>query len=146
MREKAADLAIEDADELRAARRSDPEQALDRQRVGVLLVHRRDIIQPIEIGHVLQIGSRLHQLLGAAMQQADMRIDALDDFAVEFQHEAQHAVRGRMLRAEIDREGAEVLFGHGRDLFTAVGSGQWAVLDGGQRFGRFGSCYRSNVR
>jgi hypothetical protein len=43
---------------------------------------------------------RLDQLLGAAMQQADMRIDALDHLAVELEHEAQHAVRGRMLRAE----------------------------------------------
>ena len=78
----------------------------------MLLVHRRDIVEPVEIGHVLQIGARLHQLLGAAMQQADMRIDALDHLAVEFEHEAQHAVRGRMLRAEVDREVAEVLFGH----------------------------------
>ena len=42
------------------------------------------------------------------MQQPDMRIDALDDLAVELQHQAQHAVRGRMLRPEIDGEVAEV--------------------------------------
>jgi len=35
------------------------------------------------------------------MKQADMRIDALDDFAVELQHQAQHAVRRRMLRAQL---------------------------------------------
>ena len=114
MRQQPADLAIEHADELGAARDRNAEQALDRQRVGVLLVHRRDIVEPIEIGHVLQIGARLHQLLGAAMQQADMRIDALDHFAVELQHQPQHAVRRRMLRPEVDREVAEVLFGHGR--------------------------------
>ena len=78
----------------------------------MLLVHRRDIVEPVEIGHVLQIGARLHQLLGAAMEQPDMRIDALDDLAVEFEHEAQHAMRRRMLRAEIDREIAKVLIGH----------------------------------
>ena len=33
-----------------------------------------------------------------------MRIDALDDLAVELQHQAQHAVRRRVLRPEIDRE------------------------------------------
>ncbi len=33
-----------------------------------------------------------------------MRIDPLDDLAVELQHEAQHAVRRRVLRAEIDRK------------------------------------------
>ncbi len=70
----------------------------------MLLIHRRDVIEPVEIRHVLQIGARLHQLLGAAMQQADMRIDALDDFAVQLQHKAQHAVRRRMLRPEVDGE------------------------------------------
>ena len=43
-----------------------------------------------------------------------MRIDALDDLAVELEHEAQHAVRRRMLRAEIDGEVAEVVLGHER--------------------------------
>jgi len=40
-------------------------------------------------------------LLGAAMKQADVRIDPLHHLAVEFKHEAQDAVRGRMLGAEI---------------------------------------------
>jgi hypothetical protein len=79
---------------------------------GVLLVHRRDIVEAVEIGHRLQIGLVLDQLLGAAMQQADMRIDALDDLAVQFEHEAQHAVRRRMLRTEIDVEVADVDFAH----------------------------------
>ena len=70
----------------------------------MLLVHRRDIIEPVEIGNRLQIGLLLDQLFGAAMQEADMRIDALDDLAVKFEHQAQHAMRGRMLRTEIDGE------------------------------------------
>ncbi|PAV93536.1 hypothetical protein WR25_19057 [Diploscapter pachys] len=37
------------------------------------------------------------------MQQADMRIDTLDDLAVELHDEAQHAVRRGMLRTEVDR-------------------------------------------
>jgi len=48
----------------------------------VLLVHRRDVIEPVEIGDRPAVGFVLDQLLGAAMQQADMRIDAGDDFAV----------------------------------------------------------------
>ena len=75
----------------------------------MLLIHRRDIVEPVEIRDRLQIGLVLDQFLGAAMQQTDMRIDAGDDFAVEFQHQAQHAVRGRMLRSEIDGEVAKVL-------------------------------------
>ena len=54
------------------------------------------------------------------MQQADMRIDALDDFAVELQHQTQHAVRRRMLRSEVDGEIAEVLVGHWRHPLWAV--------------------------
>ena len=93
----------------------------------MLLVHRRDIVEPVEIRDRLQIGLVLDQLFGAAMQQADMRIDAGDDLAVELQHQAQHAVRGRMLRSEIDGEIAEVLllvhdqtFG---SAFSSPGSG-----------------------
>jgi len=38
------------------------------------------------------------------VQEADMRIDTLHDLAVQLEDEAQHAVRGRMLRPEIDSE------------------------------------------
>ena len=69
----------------------------------MLLVHRRDIVEPVEIGDGLQIGLVLDQLLGAAVQKADMRIDALDDLAVELEHEPKHAVRRRVLRPEVDR-------------------------------------------
>jgi hypothetical protein len=41
-----------------------------------------------------------------------MRIDPRDDFAVKLQHQTQHAVRGRMLRSEIDGEIAECWFSH----------------------------------
>ena len=65
----------------------------------MLLVHRRDVVEPVEVADRLQVGLVLDQLLGAAMQQPDVRIDALDHLAVQLQHQAQHAVRRRMLRA-----------------------------------------------
>ena len=37
------------------------------------------------------------------MEEADVRIGALDHFAVELEHQAQHAVRRRVLRAEVER-------------------------------------------
>jgi hypothetical protein len=37
------------------------------------------------------------------VQQADVRIGALHHFAVEFEHQTQHAVRSRMLRSEVQR-------------------------------------------
>jgi hypothetical protein len=54
----------------------------------------------------------LDQLLGTPMQEPDMRIDTLHDLSVELQHKAQHAVRRRMLRPEIDREVADGGFSH----------------------------------
>ena len=53
----------------------------------MLLVHRRDIVEPVEIRQRLEIGLVLDQLLGAAMQKPDMRIDAVDHLAVELEHE-----------------------------------------------------------
>ena len=43
----------------------------------------------------------LGELLGRPVQQADVRVGALDDFAVQLEHQAQHAVRRRMLRPEV---------------------------------------------
>jgi hypothetical protein len=104
MRQDAADLAIEHADQLAAARHRDAKQLFGREAERVLLVHRRDVIEPVEIRDRLQVGLLLDQLFRATMQEADMRIDTLDDFAVQLQHEAQHAMRGRMLRSKVDRE------------------------------------------
>ena len=98
-----AQLGEQDAQILRADRHFDAQQFLDGENVAVLHVERRAIIQSIEVRERLQVGLVLDQLLGTAMEQADMRIDALDDFAVQFHHQTQHAVRRRMLRAEIDR-------------------------------------------
>ena len=104
MGENAADFGIEHADQLAALGHIHAQQLLDGQTEGMFLIHRRAIVEPVEVRHVLRIGARFHQLLGAAMQQADMRIDALHHFAIKLQHEAQHAMGRRMLRAEVDRE------------------------------------------
>ena len=49
----------------------------------------------------------LDQLLGAAMEKPDMRIDALHNLAIELEHKAQYAVRRRMLGPEIEGEVAQ---------------------------------------
>ena len=56
-----------------------------------------------------------------------MRIDARDDFAVELQHQTQHAVRRRMLRPEVDGEIAEVLFVHGQLRFRRIANSEWRI-------------------
>jgi hypothetical protein len=55
----------------------------------------------------------LDQLLRSAVKQSDMRIDAFDDFAVEFKHKPQDTVRCRVLRPEVDGEIAKSSFSHG---------------------------------
>ena len=104
MRQQPADLAIEHADDLRAPRHGEAEQLFRRQAERMLLIHRRDVIEPVEIRDRLQIGLVLDQLFGAAMQQPDMRIDALDHLAIELKNKTQHAVGRGMLRPEIDGE------------------------------------------
>ena len=70
----------------------------------MLLVHRRHVVEPIEVADRLQIGLVLDQLLGAAVQEADVGVDAFHDLAVQLQHEAQHAVGRGVLGAEVDVE------------------------------------------
>src|ERR1700731_3353422 len=108
MREQAPDLAIEDADELPAPGHRDAEQLLGCQTERVFLVHRRDLIEPVEEEQRLQGDLVLDQLLRPAVQKRDMRVDALDDLTVELQYEAQYAVSRRMLGPEIEGEVAQV--------------------------------------
>src|SRR5690606_648465 len=68
----------------------------------------------------LQIGLVLDQLLGAAMQEADMRIDALDQFSVQFEYKTQNTMGCRMLRPEVDVEVADRVLGHGRDFASVT--------------------------
>jgi hypothetical protein len=70
----------------------------------------------------------LDQLLGPAVQKADMRVDALDDLTVELQYQAQDAVSRRMLGPEIEGEVAQGGFGH-NGLASAAGS--TLAADGG---------------
>src|SRR5262245_4971202 len=119
MREQAPDLAIEDADELPAPGHGEAEQLLDCQTERVFLVHRRDVIEPVEVGQRLQVGLVLDQLFGPAVQKTDMRVHALDDLTVELQYETQHAVSRRVLGPEIEGEIAQGGFGHNLPLLES---------------------------
>ena len=123
-----ADLAVEHADDAAADRHVDVQQLLDGQAEGMFLVHRRHVVEAVEVGDVLEVGAGLHQLLGAAVKQADVRVDPLDHFAVQLQHQAQHAVRGRVLGAEVDVELADRGFRDGRDVGRVVGHDQLPVF------------------
>jgi hypothetical protein len=133
MRQEPPNLAVEDPDQLAAPGHLKAQKLLGGEHERMLLIHRRYIVEPIEIAERLQIGLVLDQLLSAAVQKADMRIDALDDLAVQFQDQAQHAVRGRMLWSEIDGEAALWFVGHNR-FSSASGRHGGGVMLHGSRF------------
>jgi hypothetical protein len=108
----ARDLVEHDADVLRAQRHVDADQLLDRHHVGVLVAHHRHVVEAIHVRHALQERARLGELLCGAMQEADVRVRPLDDFAVQLEHQPQHAVGRRMLRAEV--HGVVADLGHQR--------------------------------
>jgi hypothetical protein len=58
------------------------------------------------------------------MQQPNVGIDAFDHLPVQLEDEAQNAMRCRVLRAEIDVEVADVVFGH---WDATLGSWQSAI-------------------
>src|SRR5262249_39055976 len=98
--------------ELCSLRHDEAEQFFGCEAERVLLIHRCNVVEPVEIWDRLLIGLVFDELFSAAVQEADVRVDAIDHLAVEFQHEAQHAVRCRMLRPEIDGEIADGGLGH----------------------------------
>ena len=97
----ARDLVEHHADVLRALRDVDPEQTLDGEAVGVLVAHHGHVVETVHVRQRLDVGLVLGELLGRAMQEPDVRVGALDDFAVELEHEAQHAVGRRVLRSKV---------------------------------------------
>src|SRR4029077_4438831 len=89
---------------LRSRWRRNPHQFFYGERERMLLAHWRYVVEPVEVRDRLQIRLMFDEFLGPAMQQADMRISAFNDLAVHLEDEPHHAVRRRMLRAEIHHE------------------------------------------
>ena len=78
-----------------------PQQLLHRQAVGEVVGHGAEIVDAVGQRHDLLVELRLAGLLDAGVQVADVGHDAHDGFAIDLQHQAQHAVRRRMLRAHV---------------------------------------------
>ena len=72
------------------------------QRPAEIHVHAGQIVHPVGVRNPLPRREVLADLLGAAMQIADVRLDLRDDLAVGSQHQAQHAVRAGVLRPHVD--------------------------------------------
>ena len=106
----AANFGIKNADQRSTTRNFSAGQTFDGQAPSVFLVHRRHVVETVEIRKVLQIGAAFHQLFGATVQQTDMRVAAFNNLTVQFQNQTQHAVSRRVLRAEVDVEVTDLLF------------------------------------
>lgn len=68
----------------------------------------------------LQVCLVLNELLGAAVEQADVRVALFDGLSAELQHQPQHAVSRRMLRPKVDGQVGHVLLC--RRIFVWKGS------------------------
>ena len=105
--EHPRNLVEHDANVLSAHRHIDAEQFFNRHAVGMLVTHHRHVVESIHVRQRLHPGLVLGKLLGSTMQQADVRIGTHDHFAVKLEHHTQHTVRGRVLRAEVQRKIAQ---------------------------------------
>ena len=101
--QQAGDLGVHDADVLRTNRHVHTHHLLDGQAVGLLVGHHRHVVEAVHVRQRLDVGLALGEFFSGAVQQADVWISALNHFTVEFEHKAQHAVRGRVLRPEVER-------------------------------------------
>ena len=77
-------------------------QLLDGEGPAEIHVHRRQVVHPIRVGDELAVGEVLADLLGTAVQVADVRLHFRHDLAVGPKHEPEHAVRAWMLRPHVD--------------------------------------------
>ena len=99
----ARQLGEDGAEVLAARRQLDAQQLLDRVMPGDLVGDRRDVVHPIDDGDVLVVVEVFAELLEAGVQVADVGHGLDDGLAVEGEDEAQRGVRGRVLRAEVER-------------------------------------------
>ncbi len=102
-----------------------PQQLLDAQRPAEIHAHAGQVVEAVGVGQELPRREVFADLLGAAVQIADVRRHLGDQFAVGPQHHAQHAVRAGMLRTHADEHfvRANVEFdGFGMDSLGLHGS------------------------
>ena len=88
------------------------DQLFDGQRHAEIHVHPGQVVHAVRVRDPLNRRQVLTDLLGTAVQVAQMRCDLVNDFPVRPEEQAQHAVRAGMLRPHVDEHlvGADVEF------------------------------------
>ena len=105
VRRNAIHLGHEHADPDRTFRNFDIKQLLDREGESEFGKQRRRIIHASHVGGALEIGEFFTGALHAGVQIANDRLATKNRFALQFEHETQHTVSRRMLRAHVDDHG-----------------------------------------
>jgi hypothetical protein len=80
------------------------EQLLEREHEDQLVVLEGDVVDPLRVRDRLPPRLRLHVLLEAGVEVADDGAQAHDLLAVQIDDEPEDAVRGRVVRPEVDLE------------------------------------------
>ena len=80
----------------------DAEQLLGRHREDELVEQRRGVVHAGDVGQALDVGEVLGRLLHAGVEVADDRLGPQHGLALELEHEAEHAVRARVLGPHVD--------------------------------------------
>ena len=96
------ELGREDPDVLGPARDLDVHQLLEGEDRGPLVEQRADVLERVRVADRLVVVRVLAQLLDAAMEIAEHRVEVDDLFAVELQDDAEDAMGRWMLRAHVD--------------------------------------------
>lgn len=101
MVQDTGDFAEQGTDPLGALGNLDVQQLLNSQGEALLVGHHGNIVQTVEVRQRLEVCLVLDQLLGTAVQQTDVGVGAHNLLSVQFQNQAQHTVRGGVLRTEV---------------------------------------------
>jgi hypothetical protein len=105
VRRDPVELGHEHADPDRPLGHLDLEELLDGEGERQLGEQRRGVVHAGDVGAALHVGQLLTRPLHAGVQVADDGLGAQDGLAPELHHEAQHPVRGRVLRPHVDEHG-----------------------------------------
>ena len=109
MARHAIELAHHHANPGGALRHFDVEQLLHRHGVTEFVGHRAEVIHSGDVGAALHVRELFARLFHARVQVANDGLRAQYRLTIEFEHDAQHAVRRGVTRTHVDDHGFVVI-------------------------------------
>ena len=104
VRGDAVELEVDHPQVLRARGHLGLEQRLDRAHIGHRVEVVGEVVHALDDRDHLPVGLVLGRLLDAGVHVADHRFDVAHDLALQRHEQPQHAVRRRVVRAEVERQ------------------------------------------